>query len=43
MEVEDGRKGTIHVGVGVSVSFVFGCHLSACGVIVVGLHLLSSG
>lgn len=26
-----------------SVSFVFGCHLSTCGMIVAAIHLLSSG
>lgn len=26
-----------------SVSFVFGCHLNTCGMIVAAIHLLSSG
>lgn len=37
----DGER-RIYVRVGVPVSFVFQCHLSACGMIVAGIHLLNS-
>ena len=37
---DDGER-RIYVHSGVSVSFVFQCHLSACGMIVAGIHLPS--
>lgn len=37
----DGER-RIYVRVGVPVSFVFQCHLSACGMIVAGIHPLNS-